>query len=251
MNIHNNTIFITGGTDGIGLGLAKALSQLDNYVIIGGRNAEKLADIKAQYPELETILCDVSDESSLIAGAELLKTKYSTLNVFINNAGIMNPFDYIKGNFTNQNIDAEVFTNLLAPMKLTHLLLPILNQNKNSVIMNVTSGLAYLPMPSVPIYSATKAALHSFTVSLRAQLKSQGIEVFEILPPVVDTNMSQKLTGKGKVANGKKMSIQKCVEAIIKGLESNHIEIRIGDNKLLYWVSRLMPNVAQNILNKL
>ncbi len=251
MNIQNNTIFITGGTDGIGLGLAKALSQMNNHVIIGGRNAEKLAVIKTQYPEIETILCDVSDEASLIACTELLKIKYSALNVFINNAGIMNPFDYTKGSFTNQNIDAEVFTNLLAPMKLSHLLLPILNQNKNSVIMNVTSGLAYLPMPSVPIYSATKAALHSFTISLRAQLKGQGIEVFEILPPVVDTNMPQKLTGKGKVAKGKKMSVQKCVEAIINGLKSNRYEIRIGDNKLLYWVSRLMPNVAQNILNKL
>ena len=144
-------------------------------------NAEKLAKIKAQNPEIETILCDVANEDNLLGCAELLKTKYSSLNVFINNAGIMNPFDYTKANFTNQNIDSEVFTNLLAPMKLSHLLLPILKQNKNSVIMNVTSGLAYLPMPSVPIYSATKAALHSFSISLRAQLKSQGIEVFEIL----------------------------------------------------------------------
>ncbi len=251
MNIQNNTIFITGGTDGIGLGIAKALLQMNNHVIIGGRNAEKLANIKTQYPEIETILCDVSNEASLIACAELLKTKHSALNIFINNAGVMNPFDYTKGNFTNQNIDAEVFTNLLAPMKLSHLLLPILSQNKNSVIMNVTSGLAYLPMPSVPIYSATKAALHSFSISLRAQLKSQGIEVFEILPPVVDTNMPKKFTGKGKVAKGKKMSVQKCVEVIINGLKSNRYEIRIGDNNLLYWVSRLMPNVAQNILNKL
>jgi uncharacterized oxidoreductase len=117
--------------------------------------------------------------------------------------------------------------------------------------MNVTSGLAYLPMPSVPIYSASKAALHSFTISLREQLKSLGIKVIEILPPVVDTNMPAKITGKGKVAKGKKMSVDTCVDAIISGLKKDQYEIRIGDNKLLYWVARLMPSVAQNILNKL
>jgi short-subunit dehydrogenase involved in D-alanine esterification of teichoic acids len=251
MNISNNTIFITGGAAGIGLGLAKAFLQLDNQVIIGGRNAEKLAEIKVQLPKIETILCDVANEASLLECAELLKAKYPSLNILINNAGIMNPFDYPKGDFSTQSIDNEVFTNLLAPMKLSHLLLPILSQNKNSAIMNVTSGLAYLPMPSVPIYSATKAALHSFSISLRVQLKPQGIEVFEILPPVVDTNMPQKLTGKGKVAKGKKMSVEKCIEAIIKGLKRNRYELRIGDNRLLYWVSRLMPAFAQNILNKL
>jgi len=251
MNISNNTIFITGGAAGIGLGLAITLFSLDNQVIICGRNAEKLAEIKAKFPKMETILCDVANESSLSACAELLKVQYPSLNILINNAGIMNPFDYPKGNFTNQNIDNEVFTNLLVPMKLSHLLLPILSQNKNSAIMNVSSGLAYLPMPSVPIYSATKAALHSFSISLRVQLKSHGIEVFEILPPVVDTNMPQKLTGKGKIAKGKKMSVEKCVDAIIRGLKQNRYEIRIGDNKLLYWVSRLMPSVAQNILNKM
>lgn len=251
MNISNNTIFITGGAAGIGLGLAKDLLQLGNQVIIGGRNAEKLAEAKVRFPKMETILCDVANDASLLECAELLNTKYPALNIFINNAGIMNSFDYSKGNFSNQNIDSEVFTNLIAPMKLSRLLLPILSQNKNSAIMNVTSGLAYLPMPSVPIYSATKAALHSFSISLRVQLKSLGIEVFEIIPPVVDTNMSQKLTGEGKVAKGKKMSVEKCVEAIIKGLKRNRYEIRIGDNKLLYWVSRLIPSVAQNILNKL
>jgi uncharacterized oxidoreductase len=251
MNTINNTIFITGGTTGIGLGLAKAFLQMNNQVIICGRNAVKLDEIKAQFPKIETIFCDVASEASLLECTELLKSKFPDLNIFINNAGIMNSFDYSKGDFTNQHIDNEVFTNLLAPMKLSYLLIPILSKNKNSAIMNVTSGLAYLPMPSVPIYSATKAALHSFSISLRVQLKSQGIEVFEILPPVVDTNMPKKLTGQGKVAKGKKMTVEKCVEAIINGLNHNRYEIRIGDNKLLYWVSRLFPSFTQNILNKL
>jgi uncharacterized oxidoreductase len=249
VNISKSTIFITGGAAGIGLGLAKALLALDNQVIIGGRNAEKLAEIKAQFPKIETVLCDVANEASLEATAEQLKRQYPSLNVLINNAGIMNPYNFGEGNFTNQNIDNEVLTNLIAPMKLSRLLLPLLRQNKKSAIVNVSSGLAYLPMPSVPIYSATKAALHSFSISLRVQLKPYAIEVFEVLPPVVDTNMPQKLTGSGK--SGKKMSVEKCVEAIIKGFKNNRYEIRVGDNKLLYWVSRLMPSYAQGILNKM
>jgi uncharacterized oxidoreductase len=249
MNISKNTIFITGGAAGIGLGLAKALLDLDNQVIIGGRNAQKLAEVKAQYPKIDTILCDVADEASLEATAEVLKNQYPSLNILINNAGIMNAYNFGEGNVTNQNIDNEIVTNLTAPMKLSRLLLPILRQNKNSAILNVSSGLAILPMPSVPIYSATKAALHSFSISLRVQLKPFGVEVFEIMPPVVDTNMAQQLTGTAKT--GKKMSIEKCVATIIKGLKNNRYKILIGDNKLLYLVSRVMPSFAQGILNKM
>jgi short-subunit dehydrogenase involved in D-alanine esterification of teichoic acids len=171
------------------------------------------------------------------------------LDILINNAGIMNVMDFAQDDIPLERLENEVATNFLAPLKLTKLLLPTLQKQTNGAIVNVSSGVAYLPMPASPVYSATKAALHSFTKSLRYSLRQSNITVFEAIPPVVDTAMPMQLKGEGKSA--KKMSAEETARLIIQGMENGTEEIRIGDNKLLYWASRFAPTLAETELNKL
>jgi uncharacterized oxidoreductase len=250
MNLNNRTVFITGGGSGIGLALAEEfLKKSGISVIICGRNAEKLKEVQAKHRSVRTITCDVSLEQDIVRCVETLTKDAPTLDILINNAGIMNVMDFAQDDIPLERLENEVATNFLAPLKLTKLLLPTLQKQTNGAIVNVSSGVAYLPMPASPVYSATKAALHSFTKSLRYSLRQSNITVFEAIPPVVDTAMPMQLKGEGKSA--KKMSAEETARLIIQGMENGTEEIRIGDNKLLYWASRFAPTLAETELNKL
>lgn len=189
MKTAGNTILVTGGTSGIGLGLALRLHDAGNTVIVAGRRKDLLDDITAAHPGIDAIVLDVADPESITRARDTLATSHPDLNVLVNNAGIMlaeNVLDPAGIDVAEQH----VMTNLLGTIRMTYAFLPQLMNVKNAVVMNVTSSLAFVPYPRTPTYSATKAALHSFTQSLRIQLAAHsGIQVIEVIPPNVRTTL--------------------------------------------------------------
>ena len=192
MKFSGNTILITGGSQGIGYAMAEYLLECGNTVIICGRNETKLAEAKEKHPELITYVCDVADEGSRRALADALAEEHPELNFLINNAGIQRMVDLTAGTRDLPLGDAEIETNLRGPIYMTALLLPLLEKNADSKILNVCSGLAFAGdrFPELPVYSAVKAGIHAYTRSARVQFAPLGIRVMEIIPPMVDTNLN-------------------------------------------------------------
>jgi uncharacterized oxidoreductase len=187
MNLTGNTILITGGGSGIGRGLAEAFHKLGNQVIIAGRRQEMLDQTASGSPGMKAIVLDMADPASIGNAVQKLTAHFPELNVVINNAGIMRPEDVKKGAVADA--EAIVTTNLLGPIRLTAALLPYLLEQTSATIVNVSSGLAFVPLAMTPTYCATKAALHSYSQSLRYQLKDTGVRVLEIVPPWVATEL--------------------------------------------------------------
>jgi uncharacterized oxidoreductase len=249
MKLENKIIFITGAARGIGFELAKQLAQKHNTVIIGARDKNRLKMLQSDYPELLTIYFDALNDGLIIEAKNELEKEFGKIDVLINNAAVCNVYDFYHYEIGFDQIDNEIATNISSPIKVTKLFLPLLHKSTETAIVNITSGVAYLPMPALPIYSATKAALHSFTVSLRQSLLHTKISVFEALPPLVATQMTENLIGNGK--SMKKMSPGHCAAAIIKGIECNIFTIRIGSSKSLFWGSKFFPGMVQKQLNNL
>lgn len=243
MKLSHNTIFITGGGSGIGLALAKAFLELDNTVIICGRNPDKLAQVKHHYPAIHTLPCDITLVGDVERALAILKADFHGLDVLVNNAGTLHPVDFERDDDGLQKIEAEIETNLTAPIKLTRLLLPLLRQKREAAIINVSSGLAYAPMASTAVYCATKAALHSWTRSLRYQLERTSVKVFELLPPTVATEMTRDFAVS-------KISPEMVARETMASLKRDNYEIRVGQTKALYVLSRLSPALAEGILRK-
>lgn len=187
MNLKNNTILITGGSNGIGLAMAERFLQNDNEVIICGRLEDKLASAKERFPKLHTKVCDIGDENQRIALYEWAISEFPKLNVLVNNAGIQQRINFSDENATWDSFKDEIAINFMAPLHLTKLFLEHLKKQASPVIINVSSGLAFMPPVMAPVYGSTKAALHSFTFSLRQQLSD--FEVVEIIPPAVNTDL--------------------------------------------------------------
>lgn len=189
MKTSGNTILITGGGSGIGRGLAEAFHALGNGVIIAGRRKQALDKVTAANPGMASLTLDIENPGSIRAFAAQVEADYPTLNVLINNAGIMWPENLQAAPAKLSDSEAIINTNLLGPIRLTAALLPLLRKQPRSVIMNVSSGLAFVPLAITPTYCATKAAVHSYTQSLRYQLKGTTTEVVELIPPYVGTEL--------------------------------------------------------------
>lgn len=189
MQTTGNTILITGGGSGIGRGLAEAFHALGNKVIIAGRRRQALDETTAANPGMKSLTLDIADPNAIHAFAAQVTAEFPALNVLINNAGIMRPENLLAPNGNLADAELIVATNLLGPIRLTAALLPVLQQQPNSMIMNVSSGLAFVPLTLTPTYSATKAAIHSYTQSLRYQLKGTSTQVIELIPPYVATDL--------------------------------------------------------------
>jgi uncharacterized oxidoreductase len=189
MKTTGNTILITGGGSGIGRGLAQAFHALGNRVIIAGRRKQALDETTAANPGMASLTLDIEDPANIRAFAVQLAAKYPALNVLINNAGIMRPEKLQAQQDDLADAESTVATNLLGPIRLIAALLPVLQKQPHAVIMNVSSGLAFVPMSPTPTYCATKAAIHSYTQSLRYQLQGSTIEVLELIPPYVATDL--------------------------------------------------------------
>jgi uncharacterized oxidoreductase len=189
MNLTGNTILITGGGSGIGRGLAEELHKLGNQVVIAGRRRQALDETTAANPGMQAVTLDIESPAAIRAFAAEVTARFPALNVLVNNAGIMRAEKLLAQQQDLADAEAIVTTNLLGPIRLTAALMPHLLEQPHAVIMNVSSGLAFLPLALTPTYCATKAALHSYTQSLRYQLRATPIEVLELVPPYVATNL--------------------------------------------------------------
>ncbi|WML48040.1 SDR family NAD(P)-dependent oxidoreductase [Neobacillus sp. PS3-34] len=189
MNISGNTVLITGGASGIGLALAERFLNAGNEVIIVGRRKEKLDEAQQKFPQLHTRVCDVSNEKDRISLFQSVQNEFPNLNVLVNNAGIQQRVNLLNASNEWSYYHQEIAANVDGPIHLTMLFMPILLKQSSAAIINVSSGLSFTPGVWVPIYSATKAAIHSFTLSLRYQLAETNVEVIEVLPPAVNTDL--------------------------------------------------------------
>ena len=189
MKLTGNTILITGGGSGIGRGLAEQLHKLGNQIIIAGRRKQALDETVAANPGMKSLLLDIEDPADIQTFALQTAAEFPALNVLVNNAGIMRPENLLAQHLDLADAEATIKTNLLGPIRLTATLLPHLQKQSSAVIVNVSSGLAFLPLALTPTYCATKAAIHSYTESLRYQLRATQIEVLELIPPYVATRL--------------------------------------------------------------
>jgi uncharacterized oxidoreductase len=203
MKTTGNTILITGGGSGIGRGLAEAFHKLGNQVIIAGRRKQVLDDTTAANPGMVSILLDIEDPANIRKVAAQLATDHPNLNAVIHNAGIMRPEKLLAQPEDLADAEAIIATNLLGPIRLTAALLPLLQKQPHATILTVTSGLAFVPLALTPTYNATKAAIHSYSQSLRYQLKATNIEVIELIPPYVQT----ELMGSAQAADPRAMPL--------------------------------------------
>lgn len=216
METSGNTILITGGGSGIGRGLAEALHARGNTVIIAGRRQSALDETTEANPGMTSMTLDVERAEEVRAFAARVAAAYPSLNVLINNAGIMRAEDLRAQPDDLADAEAMVVTNLLGPIRLTAALLPTLRKQPRSAIVNVSSGLAFVPLAVTPTYSATKAALHSYTESLRAQLAGTTTEVIEVIPPAVQTDLMP-----GSKTNRRAMGLDAYIAEVMSLLDAN------------------------------
>ena len=245
MKLTGRTILITGGSAGIGLAFAVKFLELGNEVIVTGRRQAVLDQVKAKYPKLRTIQSDVADPAQIAALAARVKADFPKLDVLMNNAGIM-----VSRNLKGPAADlgglmAEMNINVGGVIGMNSAFIDILTANRGTVI-NVSSGLAFVPLPAAPIYSASKAAIHSYTQSLRFQLEETGVEVIELMPPAVKTDLTADLAEGGASL----MTTDELVKQSFASLKAGALEIWPGQTKQLAWLRRLAPNFINRQLWK-
>lgn len=237
MRLSGNTIFITGATSGIGRSMAEEFHRRGNLVLISGRRREILDEMLSANPGMRAFELDVSDSDSVHAVARIIQTEFPELNILVNNAGIMRPEDYTDDPVDTSIAQATLSTNISGVIQLTALLLPILRKQASATLITTTSGLAFLPMAAYPTYCATKAFLHSWLTSLRHQLRKSSVEVLELVPPYVQT----ELTGPTQARDPKAMPLEGFVDEVFRLLseaKSNYGEILVERVKPLRWAER-------------
>ncbi|WP_067618874.1 SDR family oxidoreductase [Alicyclobacillus acidiphilus] len=226
MKLSGNTILITGGSAGIGLAFAERFIQAGNTVIVCGRRESALRDAKEKFPNLITRVSDVGREADRKALFDWVTANYPEVNVLVNNAGIQQRFHVLKANAKDNwgYYNNEIMINAEAPIHLSMLFAPFFARKDDAAIVNVTSGLAFTPLAIAPVYSATKAALHSFTMSLRHQLANTSVEVIEVVPPAVNTNLG----GADLHTHGEPLDA--FTDGIFRGFEEGKQEIGYGSS---------------------
>ena len=215
MQLTGNTILITGGGSGIGRGLAEAFQALGNTVIIAGRRQQALDATTAANPGMRSVQLDIDNAEAIRTFGAKMAKEYPALNVVIHNAGIMRPENLLAQPEDLAGAEAIITTNLLGPIRLTAALLPQLKKQPAATIMTVTSGLAYLPLAMTPTYCATKAAIHSYSLTMRYQLKGTKVEVLELVPPYVQT----ELMGDAQATDPRAMPLKEYIAETMKILK--------------------------------
>ncbi|WP_026462617.1 SDR family oxidoreductase [Adhaeribacter aquaticus] len=243
MNLAGNTVLITGGASGIGFALAERFLKAGSQVAICGRREDKLAEAGQKLPGLKTFVCDIGAESDRQNLFYWVKDEVPQVNILLNNAGIQRRVPYTEFEESWQEFQQEIAINLEAPIHLSALFIPHLQKQNNSAIINVTSGLAFVPLAQAPVYSATKAALHSFTLSLRYQLAKTNIKVIEIIPPAVQTDLG----GPGLHTFG--VPLPDFADAMMAGLASGQEEIGYGTSEISRMASRQELEQVFNRMN--
>ena len=250
MKISGNTVLITGGATGIGYALAKSFLQAGNEVIICGRRKERLLQAQRQHPDFHIKVCNVADDADRRTLLKWATANFSNLNILVNNAGVQRDIDFTKGIDEFLAGESEIKTNMEAPIVLSGLFIPYLTGKKEAAIINVSSGLGFVPAARMPVYSATKAALHAFSMALRHQLNNQGIKVFEVVPPAVDTELNAE--GRAQRGNFKAgLTPDKFVAAIMKGFQNDVFEIAYGMSEGFIKASRAeLDKIFQQMNNR-
>jgi uncharacterized oxidoreductase len=215
MHSSGNTMLITGGGSGIGRALAEAFHANGNQVVIAGRRKARLDETTAGNPGMRSAVLDIESADAIGRFAQQLGKDYPALNVVIHNAGIMRPEALRKGAL--EDAEATVATNLLGPIRLTAALLPLLSSQPRATIMTVSSGLAFIPLAMTPTYCATKAAIHSYTQSLRYQLRDTSVQVLELIPPYVQT----ELMGQDQASDQRAMPLKDFISEVMSLLASS------------------------------
>lgn len=239
------TVLITGGGSGIGAGLAAAFHAKGAQVIIAGRTRDRLDAVASRHPGMKVELVDVADADQVAALAARMAAAWPALDMVINNAGVQSLLDFREG-VDPSTIAREIDVNLKGVILVANAMLPLLRRQPKSWLVNVGSGLGYVPLVAAPVYSATKAAVHSFSISLRRQLAGTPVSVVELIPPVVETELHRDQTRKPPRA----MTLDAFVQAAMAGLEAGRPEIRVGLANVLAKGSRVAPGLFLNIVNK-
>lgn len=247
MQLKQRTILITGGSRGIGLQLAQDLIARGNTVIVTGRDKAQLDAAKEQLPALHIVQSDVSDKEAIVALYARVIGQHPQLNVLINNAGIMRNLD-MNVERSLEDVTREMDINLTGPIRMVQQFLPHLKAQSEALIVNVSSGLAFVPLAISPVYSATKAGMHAFTQALRMQLVDTCVSVVELAPPGVETALFR--TEFEAFKDQKAMSTQELSRRAISGIEAGKYEIRPGQAALLKIMGRLAPEFALRQLTK-
>jgi uncharacterized oxidoreductase len=245
MRLANRTILITGGSAGIGLAFALMFLELGNQVIVTGRRQAVLDALNARHPGLHTIRSDIADPVQIAALAAQVKADFPRLDVLMNNAGVAATRTLRAPTADLEGLMSEMDINVGGVIRLTSALIDILTANRGTII-NVSSVLAFAPVPAMPIYSATKAAVHSYTQSLRFQLEDSGVEVIELMPPAIRTDMTAEL-GEGGIDM---IGTDELVKLTFAALKSGTVEIRPGQSNQVAFLRRLAPDFINRRLWK-
>jgi len=245
MRLTGRTILITGGSAGIGLAFALKFLELGNEVIVTGRRQAVLDAVKAQHPKLHAIQSDIMDPAQIAALAERMKRDFPKLDVLMNNAGVGVPKNLTASVDDLAGLMTEMEINVGGVIRMTSALIDILTVNQATVI-NVSSLLAFVPVPAMPIYSASKAAVHSYTQSLRFQLEDSGVEVIELMPPAVRTDMTSEFDEAGIST----ITTDELVRQTVAALRTGKREIRPGQSNQAAFMRRLAPNFINRQLWK-
>lgn len=241
MRLSENTVLITGGASGIGYAIAEAFLAAGSQVAICGRRQNRLLEAQAKHPSIKILVCDVSkeeDRKNLLAWA---KQELPTLNILVNNAGVQRDIDLTQGVEEFYAGENEIRVNLESTIILSGLFAPLLAKQSNAAIINVSSGLGFVPAAKMPIYSASKAGVHAFSMALRHQLSKIGVRVIEVVPPAVDTELNP--SGRAKRGNFKAgLEAKEFVSAVMKGLQGDVVEIGYGMTDGMLHASRAELN---------
>lgn len=249
MNLSENTILITGGTSGIGFEMAKEFLKKNNKVIITGRNDQRLQQVKEKLEGVVAIKSDISSLEDIKALYQRVEKDFPELNILINNAGVMDTINLQDHKLSAEKLTREIDINVKGTIWMNDTFLPLLKGKKNAATVAVTSGLAFVPLPISPIYCATKAALHSYTQSLREQLRNTSIKVFELAPPATKTELLADFDEedmKGITA----MSVQDLVANFMKNFANDKFEICPGQASQMRFMSRYFPGFILKQMSK-
>ncbi len=249
MKMRNRTVLITGGASGIGLELAKQLLGRGNTVIVTGREQRRLDDSERGLPGLHTIRSDVTDPAAIQSLYDQVLRDFPALDVLVNNAGIMRNLTLAQDR-PLADLTREIETGINGPMWMIQQFLTHLRTRPNALIVNVSSGLAFVPFPAAPVYCAAKAALHAYTKCLRAQLDGTGVTVIELAPPGTETALFRGEFAE-EMKKEKGMDPALLVRHAIKAIEADTWEIRPGLSNVLKIASRVAPNAMFKQMTKL
>jgi uncharacterized oxidoreductase len=230
MKLSNRTILVTGGTGGIGLGLAEAFLLSGSRVIVCGRNEEKLAAVKENFHDITVIHCDVGVARQRKRLAAVVLRRFPDLDILVNNAGVQRYIDLKKGYDELESGEDEIAVNFIATVELTARFIGHLMKRPSAAVINVSSGLGFMPMYSTPVYNATKAAIHAYSLVLREQLKDTTVKVTEIVPPMVDTGLNKKGRDSAHIKY-RGVSISEYIPTVVNGLEKGADTIFYGDGE--------------------